>query len=93
MFILIILFFQIKPSGYCLGFNDVLKKYNEILKEIKLSGPTNFAPLIKETIRIVKETNQVISFILYELSSFQNINTIVFKVPYISNTSRWPSNK
>lgn len=51
--------FKKKETGVCIGFNDVLDKYNQVLKTVKLSGPTNFAPLIKETIRIVKETQQV----------------------------------
>ena len=42
-----------------MGFKDVLEKYNEIVKTITLSGPTNFAPLIKEAIRIVKDTKEV----------------------------------
>jgi len=42
----------------CLGFNDVLAKYNKVLGDIQLSGPTNFAPLIKEAIKIVKTTKQ-----------------------------------
>lgn len=47
-----------KPSRYCNGFKDVLARYNQILKDVCLSGPTNFAPLIKEAIKIVKETRQ-----------------------------------
>jgi hypothetical protein len=46
-------------GGFCAGFKDVLTKYNDILKDVKLSGPTNFGPLIKEAIKIVKETRQV----------------------------------
>ncbi len=50
--------FSFSATGYCNGFKDVLSKYNRILKDIKLSGPTNFAPLIKQAIQIVKETRQ-----------------------------------
>jgi len=50
--------FPFSDDGYCQGFKDVLVKYNEALKDIKLSGPTNFAPLIKEAIKIVKTTKQ-----------------------------------
>ena len=51
--------FSFSAVGYCNGFKDVLYKYNHILRNIKLSGPTNFAPLIKQAIQIVKETKQV----------------------------------
>ncbi len=54
--------FPFSSTGYCLGFKDVLAKYNEILRDVRLSGPTNFGPLIKESIKIVKETKQVFSF-------------------------------
>jgi len=36
------------------GFKQVLERYNEIAQTVVLSGPTNFAPLIKEAIEIVK---------------------------------------
>ncbi|RNA02845.1 copine family 2-like [Brachionus plicatilis] len=50
--------FSFSPSRYCNGFKDVLVRYNQILNDVQLSGPTNFAPLIKESIKIVKETRQ-----------------------------------
>ncbi|KAF1784762.1 Copine [Phytophthora cactorum] len=39
----------------CQGFEEVLRRYNEITPTLKLSGPTNFAPVIKETIRAVQQ--------------------------------------
>ncbi|KAG9402632.1 hypothetical protein AC1031_007236 [Aphanomyces cochlioides] len=39
-------------GGVCQGFNQVLMRYNQITPEIALSGPTNFAPVIHEAIRI-----------------------------------------
>uniref|UniRef100_H3GMG6 VWFA domain-containing protein n=1 Tax=Phytophthora ramorum TaxID=164328 RepID=H3GMG6_PHYRM len=40
----------------CHGFEEVLRRYNEITPTLKLSGPTNFAPVIKETIRAVQQS-------------------------------------
>lgn len=42
----------------CKGFIDVLTSYNEIAARVHLSGPTNFAPLIKKAIEIVKAKKQ-----------------------------------
>ncbi|ETV63681.1 hypothetical protein, variant, partial [Aphanomyces astaci] len=45
-------------SNPCHGFDDVLDRYKQLTPTIKLSGPTNFAPVIQETIRIVQRTRQ-----------------------------------
>lgn len=64
--------FSFSAIGYCNGFKDVLHKYNNILRSIKLSGPTNFAPLIKQAIQIVKETKQVCYTICPKDDNFNN---------------------
>lgn len=47
--------FAFKPDNSgCQGFSEVLRRYNEITPTLKLSGPTNFAPVIKATIAAVK---------------------------------------
>ncbi|KAH7830636.1 putative Retinol dehydrogenase 12 [Monocercomonoides exilis] len=43
------------PNRHCRGFREVLERYREITPLMDLAGPTDFAPLIRETIRIVKE--------------------------------------
>ncbi|CAF3751188.1 unnamed protein product [Rotaria sp. Silwood1] len=51
--------FPLRPDGsYCKGFRGVLEAYNKITPKVRMAGPTNFAPLIKEAIRIVKKTGQ-----------------------------------
>ncbi|KDO27438.1 hypothetical protein SPRG_07026 [Saprolegnia parasitica CBS 223.65] len=39
------------------GFAEVLARYNQVTPSVKLSGPTNFAPVIREAIRITRETH------------------------------------
>ncbi|XP_052241843.1 copine family protein 1-like isoform X2 [Dreissena polymorpha] len=50
--------FPLKKNGECKGFMEVLKVYNEVTPTVQLGGPTNFAPLIDEAVRIVKEKKQ-----------------------------------
>ncbi|DBA02832.1 TPA: hypothetical protein N0F65_006622 [Lagenidium giganteum] len=38
----------------CHGFSEVMQVYNRITPSLKLSGPTNFAPVIHETIEAVR---------------------------------------
>ncbi|KAH3740017.1 copine family protein 1-like isoform X2 [Dreissena polymorpha] len=50
--------FPLKKEGECDGFLEVLEVYNEITPTVRLGGPTNFAPLIDEAVRIVKQKKQ-----------------------------------
>jgi len=44
------------PNGRpCFGFQEVLARYRELVLSTTLSGPTSFAPIINETINIVKQ--------------------------------------
>ncbi|KAJ0400203.1 hypothetical protein P43SY_009520 [Pythium insidiosum] len=46
--------FAFTQGAGCQGFVEVLERYNAIVPTLRLSGPTNFAPVIKQTIEIVK---------------------------------------
>eukprot|EP00770_Monocercomonoides_exilis_P016198 MONOS_16149.1-p1 / transcript=MONOS_16149.1 / gene=MONOS_16149 / organism=Monocercomonoides_exilis_PA203 / gene_product=copine / transcript_product=copine / location=Mono_scaffold01530:6908-8084(+) / protein_length=211 / sequence_SO=supercontig / SO=protein_coding / is_pseudo=false len=48
--------FPFYPDRVAHGFPEVLDRYKQITPGINLSGPTNFAPVIRETIEIVKKT-------------------------------------
>mmetsp|Transcript_19328 Transcript_19328/g.37603 ORF Transcript_19328/g.37603 Transcript_19328/m.37603 type:complete len:325 (+) Transcript_19328:710-1684(+) len=50
--------FSFFPDRGCAGLPEVLERYNEIVSKIQMSGPTNFAPVIRKAIEIVKETGQ-----------------------------------
>ena len=46
-------------QGYCQGFHNVLDVYNQIAQSVRLSGPTNFAPLIYKAIDLIKQAKSV----------------------------------
>ncbi|KAK1406071.1 hypothetical protein QVD17_42268 [Tagetes erecta] len=49
--------FSFYPDSHsCQGFEDVLRRYREIVPQLKLSGPTSFAPIIETAITIVEQS-------------------------------------
>lgn len=47
--------FPFLSQGFCQGFHNVLEVYNQIAGRVRLSGPTNFAPLVYRAIELVKK--------------------------------------
>jgi hypothetical protein len=47
--------FSFIPDSNCHSFDEVLDVYNKITPTVILSGPTNFAPLIYQAIKICKQ--------------------------------------
>ncbi|KAD7116455.1 hypothetical protein E3N88_03723 [Mikania micrantha] len=43
-------------SRSCQGFGEVLRRYREIVPQLRLAGPTSFAPIIETAITIVEES-------------------------------------
>lgn len=50
--------FQIGPLEGCHGFEEVLAEYQRVVPRLQFSGPTNFAPVIRRAINIVKQTTK-----------------------------------
>lgn len=41
---------------FCEGFEEVLTRYRELVPQLRLSGPTSFAPVIEMAMSIVDES-------------------------------------
>lgn len=49
--------FSFLPDGrFCNGFEEVLSLYREIVPNLRLAGPTSFAPIIETAMTIVEES-------------------------------------
>lgn len=49
--------FPFYPDKECVGFEQVLERYKEISPNIDMAGPTDFAPLIRKAIEIVRNAH------------------------------------
>lgn len=51
--------FSLNRGMPCHGVEEVLNRYTEAARNVVMSGPTSFSPLIRRAVEIVKETGQV----------------------------------
>nr|6K88_A Chain A, E3 ubiquitin-protein ligase RGLG1 [Arabidopsis thaliana]6K88_B Chain B, E3 ubiquitin-protein ligase RGLG1 [Arabidopsis thaliana] len=50
--------FSFYPEGrFCNGFEEVLARYREIVPQLKLAGPTSFAPIIEMAMTVVEQSS------------------------------------
>ncbi|KAL1553351.1 E3 ubiquitin-protein ligase rglg1 [Salvia divinorum] len=48
--------FSFYPDGrHCNGFEEVLRRYRELVPNLKLAGPTSFAPIIEMAMTVVEQ--------------------------------------
>ena len=71
-------------QGECADFSDVLDIYEEITPNIKLGGPTNFAPLIDKAVEIVKRKRKVYLYTFYVTLRVSFYFILVFHIPKLS---------
>lgn len=68
--------FPFLPAGKpCRGFDEVLRRYDEITPGVALAGPTNFAPIIYEAIRQVTETRSYHILVIIAGACLQRAST------------------
>eukprot|EP01117_Protostelium_nocturnum_P003084 TRINITY_DN14028_c0_g1_i1.p1 TRINITY_DN14028_c0_g1~~TRINITY_DN14028_c0_g1_i1.p1 ORF type:complete len:278 (+),score=99.87 TRINITY_DN14028_c0_g1_i1:204-1037(+) len=75
-------FYPDRPSN---GFREVLQRYNEITPGIVLSGPTNFAPLIREAIEIVKREKAFHILVIIADGQVSNVKDTTAAIVQASN--------
>lgn len=77
--------FPFYPDRACNGVDEVLKRYTEITPNITLSGPTSFAPLIHETIRIVSQTRSYHILLIIADGQVSNVKVTANAIVEASN--------
>lgn len=61
----------------CLGLGDVLKRYERIVQCANLSGPTNFAPIIRQATELVRRSKEYHILLLIADGQVNEVNDTV----------------
>jgi len=67
------------------GFKEVLSRYEQITPQVQLSGPTSFAPLIRETIKIVQQQKSYHILIIIADGQVDNVRDTTAAIVEASN--------
>jgi E3 ubiquitin-protein ligase RGLG len=79
--------FPFFPDRPCVGFEEVLRRYGEVVPHINMSGPTSFAPLIREAINTVKASR---SYHILVIIADGQVNNIKETADAIVEASSYP---
>jgi len=71
----------------CNGFQEVLQCYTQITPNVNLAGPTSFAPLIRETINIVRESR---SYHILIIIADGQVTSVQDTIDSIVEASKYP---
>lgn len=82
-------YFNSGISEFCNGFSEVLDVYTNVSQKVTLSGPTNFAPLIRHAIEICKSNGRAEYHILVIICDGQ-VDNKTETAQAIVDASEWP---
>mmetsp|Transcript_6025 Transcript_6025/g.13725 ORF Transcript_6025/g.13725 Transcript_6025/m.13725 type:complete len:278 (-) Transcript_6025:110-943(-) len=77
--------FPFYPDRPCHGFEECLRRYNEIAPMIKLAGPTNFGPVIRSAIDTVRTEKQYHILVIIADGQVTNYNDTAAAIVEASN--------
>ena len=73
------------PLSHCKSFINVLQSYRNVVPNITLSGGTNFGPLIRQAVEVVKATKAYHILLIIADGQVSNLNDTIGAIVYASN--------
>jgi hypothetical protein len=74
-------------DGPCQGLDGVLEAYTGIVNRVQMSGPTSFAPIIRQAVDLVKERASYHILIIIADGAVDNMDETIKAVVHASNYS------